>query len=218
MTESHVFDAIDPDLASRIVARRDLFRSSALRLGALASAPIMLAAVSSEAFGQSLPRQIVDILNYALTLEYLESSFYRVALNQADLIPSHTRAVFETIGKHEAAHVSTLKNALGSAAVEKPNFDFTAGGKYADVFQKYETFIGVAQTFEDTGVAAFKGQLPSLNGHGEVLTTALKIHSVEARHAAEVRRLRAERAWVGAFDKPMTKEQVLAVAKPFFAH
>ena len=75
MTESHVFDAIDPDLASCIVARRDLFRSSALKLGALASAPMMLATVSSEAFGQSLPRQIVDILNYALTLEYLESSF-----------------------------------------------------------------------------------------------------------------------------------------------
>jgi hypothetical protein len=218
MTESHVFDAIDPDFASRIVARRDLFRSSALRLGALASAPMMLATVSSEAFGQSLPRQIVDILNYALTLEYLESSFYRVALDQADLIPSHALAVFQTIGKHEAAHVSTLKNALGSAAVETPNFDFTAGGKYADGFQNYETFIGVAQTFEDTGVAAFKGQLPSLTGHGEVLTTALKIHSVEARHAAEVRHLRAERAWVGAFDKPMTKEQVLAVAKPFFAH
>src|SRR5262249_36226229 len=158
---------------------------------------------SSEAFGQSLPRQIVDILNYALTLEYLESSFYRVALDQADLIPSHVRAVFETIGKHEAAHVSTLKNALGSAAVETPNFDFTAGGKYVDVFQNYETFIGVAQTFEDTGVAAFAGQLPSLTEHGEVLTTALKIHSVEARHAAEVRHLRGERAWVDAFDKPM---------------
>jgi hypothetical protein len=60
--------------------------------------------------------------------------------------------------------------------------------------------------------------LPSLTGHGEVLTTALKIYSVEARHAAEVRHLRAKKAWVGAFDKPMTKEQVLAVAKPFFVH
>jgi len=50
------------------------------------------------------------------------------------------------------------------------------------------------------------------------LTTALEIHSVEARHAAEVRHLRAERAWVGAFDEPMTKEQVLAMAKSFFAH
>jgi Ferritin-like domain len=78
--------------------------------------------------------------------------------------------------------------------------------------------FGAAQTFEDTGVAAFKGRLLSLTGQGEALTTALKIHSVEARHAAEVRQLRAERAWVGTFDKPMTKEQVLAVAKPFFAH
>ena len=60
--------------------------------------------------------------------------------------------------------------------------------------------------------------LPSLTGPGEVLTTAPKIHSVEAMHAAEVRHLRAEKAWVGAFYKPMTKEQVLVVAKPFFVH
>jgi reactive chlorine resistance protein C len=63
--------------------------------------------------------------------------------------------------------------------------------KTAVLSDNYEPFIGVAQTFGDTGVAAFKGQLPSLTGHGEVLTTALKIHSVEARHAAEVRHLHA---------------------------
>jgi len=48
----------------------------------------------------------------------------------------------------------------------------------------------VAQTLEDTGVAAYKGQAPRLTGGGELLTTALRIHSVEARHAAELRRIR----------------------------
>ena len=214
-TQSAILDAIEPELSVRIASRRDLFRSAALKLGALASTPVLLATVSTAAFAQGIPQQVVDVLNFALTLEYLEDEFYRTALAQPGLIPGESRSVFQTISQHETAHVATLKGALGSAAVAKPQFDFTARGKYRDVFSNFKTFAAVSQALEDTGVAAYKGQAPVLVGGGKLLTVALQIHSVEARHAAEVRRVRGVKSWTGAFDKPLSKAQVLAIAKPF---
>lgn len=215
--ENHqlVLDSLDPALSGRILARRDLFHSAALKLGALASAPVVLAAVSTQAFSQGLPAQVADILNFALTLEYLEDEFYRTALGQQGLIPQQFLPVFAQISKHETAHVATLKGALGGAAIAKPEFDLTARGKFRDILSNFKTFALVSQTLEDTGVAAYKGQAPALTGGGALLTTALQIHSVEARHAAEVRAVRGVRPWTGAFDQPMTKAQVLAAAKPF---
>lgn len=210
-----LLDGIDPDLGGVIAARRGLFRNVALALGAAASTPVVLAAVSSQAFSQGLPAQVVDVLNFALTLEYLEDEFYRTALGSPAFIPAESMQVFQTISAHETAHVATLKGVLGSAAVAKPQFDFTAKGKYPDIFKNFKTFALVSQTLEDTGVAAYKGQAPALTGGGKLLTTALQIHSVEARHAAEVRRVRGVKAWTGAFDKPMSKAQVLAAVKPF---
>ena len=211
-----LLENIDPDLSDRLSGRRDLFNAAASRLGILATTPLVLAAASSEAFAQGLPRQIVDVLNFALTLEYLEAEFYSTALS-AGFIPAQYYEVFSTIGRHESQHVATLTGALGAAAVPKPQFDFTARGKYPDIFRNFATFALVSQTLEETGVAAYKGQAPKLAGGGALLTTALQIHSVEARHAAEVRRVRGVRAWNGAFDKPMTMAQVLGAARPFIA-
>lgn len=215
--QTSLLETIDPDLSGVIASRRDLFRSAAVKLGVLASTPVLLAAVSTQTFAQGLPAQVADVLNFALTLEYLEDEFYRTALAQPALIPGQFKAVFATISRHETAHVATLKGALGAAAVAKPEFDFTARGKYRDVFQNFATFAAVSQALEDTGVAAYKGQAPALTGGGKLLTVALQIHSVEARHAAEVRRVRGVKSWTGAFDKPLTKAQVLAIAKPFIA-
>ncbi len=214
MTHETLLDSIDPDLAEHLGTKRDLFRNVAARLGVLATTPVVLAAVSTEAFSHGLPKQVIDILNFALTLEYLEDEFYRAALS-AGFIPGQFNEVFSTISRHETQHVMTLSGALGGAAVAKPRFDFTARGKYPDIFSNFRTFALVSQTLEDTGVAAYKGQAPALTGGGQLLTTALRIHSVEARHAAEVRRVRGVRAWNGAFDKPMSKSQVLAAAMPF---
>ena len=211
-----VLDVIDPDLSSHIAAKKELFAKAAIKLGALATTPVILAAVSSEAFAQGMPKQVVDILNFALTLEYLEDEFYRTALGSG-VIPGQFSEVFGTISRHETQHVQTLSGALGGAAVAKPQFDFTARGKYPDIFRNFNTFALVSQTLEDTGVAAYKGQAPRLTGGGDLLTTALRIHSVEARHAAEVRRVRGVRSWTGAFDKPMSMAQVLAAASPFIA-
>lgn len=214
-TQTAILDSIEPELSVKLASRRDLFRSAALKLGVLASTPVLLASVSTAAFAQGIPQQVVDVLNFALTLEYLEDEFYRTALAQSSLIPGDYRAVFQTISRHETAHVATLKGARGSAAVAKPEFDFTARGKYRDVFSNFKTFAAVSQALEDTGVAAYKGQAPALTGGGKLLTVALQIHSVEARHAAEVRRVRGVKSWTGAFDKPLSKAQVLAIAKPF---
>ncbi len=211
-----ILDGIDPDLSSRLGTRRDLFTRAALKLGVLATAPLMLASVSSEAFAQ-VPQQVADILNFALTLEYLEDEFYRTALAQGGLIPDSAGGIFQTISQHETAHVALLQSVLGGSAVAKPQFDFTARGKYRDVFSNFKTFAAVSQALEDTGVAAYKGQAPNLVGGGALLTTALQIHSVEARHAAQVRLLRKQKPWTGALDKPLSKAQVLAIAGPFIA-
>ncbi len=214
--EPMLLDTIDSDLTQRLTSRRGLFGRAAMTLGAVASAPVVLAVASREAFGQVFPSQVSDVLNFALTLEYLEAEFYATALATRGLIPARDHAVFAQIGRHENEHVRLLTRALAGAAVTKPTFDFTARGQYPDVFSNFETFALLSSTFEDLGVAAYKGQAGNLQGT-PVLTTALQIHSVEARHAAEVRRVRRMLPWDGAFDQPKTKAEVLAAAGPFIA-
>lgn len=215
MNTETILGRIDPDIQARLLSRRDLFARSTVTLGALASAPLILAATASEVFAQGLPQEIMDTLNFALTLEHIEDAFYRTGLGTDGLIPEEYLGVFNHIGLHESQHVAFLEGALGSAAVARPEADFTAGGEYADVFSNFDTFLTLSQTFEDLGVAAYKGQAANLMANGDILTTALQIHSVEARHAAEVRRIGGKPAWDGAFDEPMTKEAVLAAATPF---
>ncbi|HEY0252154.1 MAG TPA: ferritin-like domain-containing protein, partial [Kofleriaceae bacterium] len=191
--EPRLLDELDPELVGQMVSRRGAFTKAAASLGAVATAPMILAAVSTHAqalLEALLPRQIIDVLNFALTLEYLEDEFYRTALAQPGLIPGDYQNVFRQISKHETEHVGALSTVLGLAATPKPKFDFTARGKYPDVFTNFRTFAALSQTFEDTGVAAYKGQAGNLMGNGLMLTTALRIHSVEGRHAAEVRRIR----------------------------
>jgi hypothetical protein len=214
-----ILDTIDdPQLSERIdLGKRRLFKRNALPIAALASAPLLVAAASTEAFAAgALPQKVIDVLNFALTLEYLEAAFYKMGNGASGLIPSEYRRLFRTIGQHETAHVALLKHALGSAAVKAPGVDFTAGGKYADVFENFETFATLSATFEDLGVAAYKGQAGNLAGT-PVLTTALQIHSVEARHAGAVRPIVGKASAPSAFDKPKTKKQVLAAATPFLA-
>ena len=200
MSEQHttpaVVETMDPEITSRLVTRRDAIvkgaaASTTVMAGLrMASVPLAIAALSREAFGQRLPASVVSVLNFALALEYLESDFYNIGVATGGLIPAADRTIFTTIQQHENDHVVYLRNALGAAARPKPTFDFTAGGAFPTVFTSYATFMAVAQAFEDTGVRAYKGQAPTLMPYKSVLTAALTIHSVEARHAAEVRRLR----------------------------
>ena len=141
---------------------------------------------------------LTDALQLALTLEYLEDEYYRVGVATAGLIPTADRVVFQQISKHETAHVVYLKAALNSLGVTpgtKPNFDFTAGGSFQP-FSDYQQFMILAQAFEDTGVRAYKGQAGNVASNPAVLQAALQIHSVEARHASEVRRMRTNKGWI----------------------
>ena len=214
--ETTLLDSIDEDIRVGLASRRGLLADVTRKLGAAATLPAVLAVASTEAFGQGVPAGIADVLNFALTLEYLEAEFYHTALKTPGLIPSRYRAVFSQIGKHEVEHVRTLSAALGPQAIASPRFDFTGRGQYPTVFSDFTTFAAVSSTFEDLGVAAYKGQAPNLLGT-PTLTVALRIHSVEARHAAEVRRVRGLIGFDGPFDAPKSKFEVLAAAGPFIA-
>lgn len=199
MNPGTILSAInDVEITEQLVDRRAALARGG-RAGvalALASVPVALAGLARSAFAQGLPQQIVDTLNFALTLEYLEAEFYVTGTGAAGLIPAQDLPVFEQISQHETAHVAFLQAALGASAVASPTFDFTAGGAFADVFSNYATFQAVAQAFEDTGVRAYKGQAGTLQSNDDILTAALQIHSVEARHASAVRRLRGQKGWI----------------------
>jgi hypothetical protein len=109
------------------------------------------------------------------------------------LVPAGDMAYVAKINADEALHVTFLKSVLGAAAVAQPNFDLTAKGAFPTVLSNYDTFLAVANAFEDTGVRAYKGQAPNLLGNQVVLGAALAIHAVEARHASAVRQIRASR-------------------------
>ncbi|GAB3221250.1 ferritin-like domain-containing protein [Spirosoma arcticum] len=185
-------EQVDPDVYERLNSRRSAF--NLVGKAALAAVPLALGSVFRKAYGQT-NNAVSDALNLALFLEYLEDEFYRTFLAIPGLIPAENRTGFAQISKHESQHVAFLKNALGSAATPKPQFDFTAKGIFDDVFTNYATFASVAQVLEDTGVRAYKGQAGNLLGT-DTLTLALQIHSVEARHASFVRRIRGQKGWI----------------------
>jgi hypothetical protein len=185
---------VDQDEVKTVAQRRGFIRKAgdfSLK-AALATLPVALTFMPKIAKAQS--STIVGTLNFALLLEYLERDFYKMGLDASGLIPSTDRAIFTQIHKHEAAHVEFLKTALGSAQGDVPVFDFTAGGAFPNGFTDYATFLTLSQAFEDTGVRAYKGQAGNLQSSNDVLTAALQIHSVEARHASTVRRLRGKRS------------------------
>lgn len=200
----------DAEVYERISPRRKVmseFYNFGKKL-TLASLPFALGSMFKKAYGQNSTVDVEGVLQFALTLEYLEAEFYTKGVAAAGLIPSGAaQGVMTTIRDHENQHVTFLKTALssmGKTPINKPVFDFSAGngsntGPFANVFSDYDTFLAVAQTFEDTGVRAYKGQAPALIGSGGVLTAALNIHSVEARHAAHIRQMRKAR---GANVKP----------------
>lgn len=187
--------------------------SSFGKKAAIAAAPLGLGAlmtnsvkaqktVSTASTGIAAKSALTEALQLALTLEYLEDDYYAQGLAKSGLIPSSDRPVFQQISKHEAAHVAFLKAALtslGEAPAAKPNFNYTAGGTLSP-FTDYSQFLTLAQAFEDTGVRAYKGQAGNVMANKDILQAALQIHSVEARHASQVRRMRLKKGWIEGND------------------
>jgi rubrerythrin len=163
----------------------------------------------------------IGILNYALTLEYLETAFYKEVI-KSGLFKGAELETIKKFGSEEAQHVSALTAAvkqLGGTPVAKPGASFTSvidGG--------LKKILVTAATVENLGAAAYLGQAGNIKNK-EILAAALSIHSVEARHAAALNELigagfkgsgpLSGSLPDGAFGKPMDKAAVLAAVKPF---
>jgi rubrerythrin len=153
----------------------------------------------------------IAILNYALTLEYLEREFYAKVV-ASGLFSGKVGSLIKDFGSQEATHVEALKGAvskMGGTPAANPNgkFPITSATQVA----------GLAYTVENLGAAAYLGQAGNIQSP-EVLATALAIHSVEARHAATLGTLvKKSLTPDGAFAKPEDMSMVLAAVKPFLA-
>ena len=189
----------DPEVYDRLDTRRNAMKNFAKTSGkiALASIPFALGSMLQKAYSSpAAPTDLIlDTLNFALTLEYLESNFYIKAVASGIAPSAEAMNALTVIRDHENEHVNFLKTAITAAggtpvSFTANSFDFTAKGTFADVFSNYGLMLAVAQTFEDTGVRAYKGQAPNLISNNAYLTAALQIHSVEARHAAHIREMR----------------------------
>jgi rubrerythrin len=191
----------------------DLSRSDVILKGALAAGAVygtfMVAPFVRSAFAASGTSD-VDILNFALTLEYLESTFYEEAMKNVKA-SGELKKLLPLLASDEKQHVEALEGTikkLGGKPVAKPTFNFE--------YKNTDEFLKLAETFEDTGVSAYNGAGPAIESK-EVLAAAGAIVQVEARHAAAIRLLNGQEPAPSAFDSPLTEQQVLKAVEPFIA-
>jgi len=159
----------------------------------------------------------VDVVNYALTLEHIEATFYRLGLEQfteddftALGFQAGVRDRVATIADHEAQHVAALTavvEELGGEAVEEAEYDFG--------YTNLEEFLATGAVLEAVGVQAYTGAAQYLVGTGGYLTAALTIHGNEGRHAAYLAVVNGGNPFPDAFEPTLTPEEVLEIATPF---
>jgi rubrerythrin len=145
----------------------------------------------------------IAILNYALTLEYLQDSFYS-EVERIGALKGELAEQAKTVAAHERAHVRAFQDVLGDKAVKRARYDFRGATENPARFRK------TAVAFEDLAVAAYKGQAPLIKSRA-YLVPALAIHTVEARHAAWIRRLAGVEPAADAFDEPRSKASTLKI-------
>jgi hypothetical protein len=203
---------VAPELAAidiKGISRQSFIMRGAVTAGAIyglgAVGPFVRQAIAQEGGGD------VEILNFALTLEYLEAAFYTQALKQTKGLSRDVKSLATEIRDNEKEHVgalmSTIKD-LGGTPVKAPGVDF------GNAFANQKSFLKLAQTFEDTGVSAYNGAAPGIESK-DVLAAAGSIVQIEARHAAAIRLLNRKPISDGGFDKALDMQAVLDAVKPF---
>lgn len=213
----HIIDqlsAVDSDALDRLDTRRSVFNSltTVAKRTAMVSAPALIASYFSKAYAGTTAGDPKEVFNYALTLELLEDDFYKkvIASPFFNTASPAAQAAINQIKKHEASHVALLQKvvtAIGGTPVTNITFKTSTFA----TLTSFAAQLQVAQLLEDTGVRAYKGRAGDLLGLSDVtvpgvgtinpLQSALQIHSVEARHAAHIRTMRMQTAWItGAGD------------------
>jgi hypothetical protein len=192
-------EQVDPEVYDRLDSRRAVFKN----LGGLgqkltaAALPLAVGALFNKAYAQTpAGASVVDVLNFALKLEYLEAYFYQQRTAVTGFSAANAAAL-ALIATDEANHVAFLRTtivALGGTPIAVPAtvgvFDYTAKGTFPTALTNATTYLALAQSFEDTGVRAYKGAAPLVMANKTVLTAALAIHAVEARHSSHIREMR----------------------------
>ncbi|HUB35833.1 MAG TPA: ferritin-like domain-containing protein, partial [Solirubrobacteraceae bacterium] len=193
-------------------------KKAGIGAGMAMSGGAVLSALAPSALASSQPgrppgsfgKGDVGILNYALTLEYLEAAFYNGASAANMSLDAQTSAFLKVVTKDENAHVAFLKTHLGSKAAKEPKFDFKGANT------SRETFMKTAEVLENTGVHAYSGQALNITTPAYV-KAALSILTIEARHASVIGLLNEpagnDIAPNGPFDTPYTAATVLAAVK-----
>ena len=152
-----------------------------------------------------------DVVNYALTLEYLQAAFYTAAVSRVRGLSADEQRLARTLRDHETAHVDVLTatvKSLGGTPAARPTFDF------GTAFAGRDAFLKTANSLEDTGVSAYNGAAATIESR-HVLEAIAGIVQVEARHAALVRLARDKPAAPLSFDKESKIEEVLASIAQF---
>jgi rubrerythrin len=208
---------VHPELAGVEIIEEsggDFSRSDVLVKGMLATGAVygalMVAPFVRSAFAMGSGSSDVDILNFALTLEYLESSFYEEAKKKVKAT-GELKALLPLLASDEKQHIAALKGTiekLGGKPVAEPKFNFEYSGTSG--------FLKLAETFENTGVSAYNGAAPSIKSK-EVLAAAGSIVQIEARHAAAIALQNGQEPAPAAFDAPLEEAAVLKAVEPFIA-
>lgn len=194
--------------------RASFFRKAAIGGGTVLTSGAIMGMLPEMAMGRPSKKQDVSILNFALTLEYLETAFYKEARAKSDRYSQPARDIAALIYAHEQTHVNVLRKvikSLGAKPVAMPQFDFKG------TTDEEKSFIGTAFVLENTGVQAYLGQAGRLQSKA-LLSAAATIATVEARHAAAVAVLNGDDPYnpgkgsitpQGSFDTPKSKKFIL---------
>jgi hypothetical protein len=198
--------------------RLSFLKKAGVAGGAVVSGGAILSALAPSALAfaehgrppRSFGKGDVGILNYALTLEYLEAAFYNGATAANLPLSPQAAAFLKIVTRDENAHVAFLKSALGHKAAKEPTFNFKGANTNAEMFMK------TSQVLENTGVHAYLGQVTNLE-HAKYVKAAGSILTIEARHASVIGLLNEpagnDIAPNGPFDTPLTASEVLEAVK-----